>query len=109
MTIHGQVERRSKPRIDVPFPVRVRGVDASGQVFKMNTVLDNLSAGGLYLRLARSVKQGTKLFVVVQLPSAPAGEMPAPRVAMRGMVLRAEPQPDSTCGVAVTLTRHRFL
>src|SRR5262245_29330904 len=58
-------ERRRHPRLRKPFPATVRGVDAYGESFEADTVLDNLSAGGLYLRLGRCVKQKTKLFVII--------------------------------------------
>ena len=103
------VERRRKPRIYKPFPATVRGVSASGEPFQINTVLDNLSAGGLYLRLMPRVEQGARLFIVIWLAPAPMGELTPPRVAARGRVLRSEPKPGGECGVAVRITRHRFL
>ena len=36
-------ERRSKPRIYIPFPATVQGVDESGNPFEVDTVIDNLS------------------------------------------------------------------
>ncbi|HKA56411.1 MAG TPA: hypothetical protein VKJ47_22425 [Candidatus Binatia bacterium] len=128
----------------------IRGVDASGTAFEINTVLDNMSADGLYVRLRRQVRLGTKLFIVVQLSTAPAGRGlrtrvgglpgrrrsrllralrwagrlltreglptpplsdigPGPYVALRGVVVRTEPQPGGMYGVAVKFTHHRFL
>ena len=60
-------ERRRHIRLCASFPVMVRGQDTSGESFEVNTVLENISAGGLYVRLGRCVKQGTKLFAVVRL------------------------------------------
>lgn len=40
-------ERRLRPRIGLPFAVTVRGVDVKGQPLDIDTVLDNLSVGGL--------------------------------------------------------------
>jgi hypothetical protein len=51
MEISSGVERRRHPRLSEPFPARVRHVDASGQAFESATALDNLSAGGLDVRL----------------------------------------------------------
>lgn len=39
-------------RIELPFPATVRGVDATGERFTVDTVLDSLSAHELCLRLA---------------------------------------------------------
>lgn len=102
-------ERRNKPRIYDPFPTTVEGVDANGEAFKCQTVLDNFSAGGLYLRLARRVEQGTELDFVIRLSTAPTNETDRARVVMHGVVLRAEPRPCDTCGVAVASIRYHFL
>ena len=67
------------------------------------------SAGGLYVRLRRRVEPGVKLFAVVRLATATDSAAPAPCVAVRGVVRRAEPQPDGTYGVRVACTHHRFL
>ena len=99
---------RRQERIYEPFPVMVRGVDATGETFEINTVLDNLSASGLYVRLERRIEPGTKLFAIVHISMSPP-EVPAPHVAVRGVVLRVEPLPDDTWGVAVRFTRYRFL
>jgi PilZ domain len=101
-------ERRQQERIYEPFPVTIRSVDASGEAFEIQTVLDNFSASGFRVRLERRVERGAKVFAIVRLSTSPP-EVPAPRVAVRGVVLAVEPQPDGTWSVAVNYTRHRFL
>ena len=103
------MERRSKPRIYDPFPTTVEGVDANGEAFKCQTVLDNFGAGGLYLRLARHVEQGTELDFVIRLSTTPTNETDGARVVMHGVVLRAESRPCDTCGVAVGSINYHFL
>jgi hypothetical protein len=105
----GGLERRGAVRIAMPFPAIVRGIDQTGDRFTLDAVLDNLSSTGLYLRLAQPVERGATLFVLVRLAIAPAHQVRAACVAVQGVVLRAEPQPDDTCGIAVVFTRHRFL
>ena len=109
MDIHHGAERRRHPRICEAFPVIVRAVDASGNAFKLTTVLDNFSSHGLSVRLVRRVAPGTKVFAVIRLSTAPDGEVRAARVAVHGDVLRAEPQPDGSYRVAVQFTWHHFL
>ena len=109
LTVGEAAERRRKPRIREPFPVTVHGVDGSGEAFEINTHLDNLSASGLYLRLAECVEPGMRLFIVIRLSAAPAEEASAPRIAIHGVVLRAEFRSEMECGVAVAFTHHRFL
>jgi hypothetical protein len=88
--------------------VTIRSVDASGEAFEIQTVLDNFSASGFRVRLERRVERGAKVFAIVRLSTSPP-EVPAPRVAVRGVVLAVEPQRDGTWSVAVNFTRHRFL
>lgn len=99
---------RRHERIYEPFPVTIRSVDASGEAFRSHTVLDNFSATGFNVRLDRCVERGAKVFAIVRL-STSAPEVPAPRVAVRGLVLGVEPQLDGTLRIAVNFTRHRFL
>jgi hypothetical protein len=103
------LERRSKPRIYDPFPTIVRGVDAEGEAFESETVLDNFCAGGLYLRLARRVERGAELDFVIRLSPTPTNGVGAARVLMHGVVLRAESRPCDTCGVAVGSMNYHFL
>jgi hypothetical protein len=103
-----RTERRSSPRIYDPFPATVRGKDADGESFESETVIDNLSADGLYLRLMQHVKQGARLSVVFQL-SLKGGSGSRPRVSVKGLVLRTESKPGGVWGAAITFDRSRFL
>ncbi len=102
-------DRRRKPRIQEPFAARIRGVDGKGDSFEAEAVLDNLSAGGLYLRLRRNVKEGLPLFILLQLATRLMPGTKGLRVAAHGRVLRSEPQPDGACGVAVVFERYHYL
>jgi PilZ domain-containing protein len=107
--MHGAYERRVSSRIDAPYPIRVRGFDSDNQKFKEDTLLQNLSGGGLYVRLRRKLVVGVPVTVAVRLSTEPAGELPAVRLAARGMVLRVEPQADGTCGTAIEFQQRRVL
>ncbi|MFN7945812.1 MAG: PilZ domain-containing protein [Blastocatellia bacterium] len=109
MAANHSTERRRGPRISFPFPARVRGVDASGSPFKLDTLIENLSAEGLYLKMNRGIMSGTELAIAIRLSAASVGLENSTSVATRGIVLRTELQPDGTCGVAVRFTRHRLL
>jgi hypothetical protein len=102
-------ERRVSSRIDVSFPARLRGVDARGRTFREDTALDNLSVGGAHLRLKRSVQQGSEVTVAARLSTLTDPRIPALRLVARGTVLRAEPEPGGTWGVAVEFRRRRIL
>ena len=102
-------DRRRKPRIYEPFPARVRGVDWRGDPFEVEAVLDNLSAGGLYLRLKRRMEAGAKLFIFFRLATRLTPEAKGLGVAARSRVLRSDPLPNGAFGVAVAFERHHPL
>ena len=76
-------------------------LDARGgrQTFGASAVLDNLSAAGCYLRLARPVTYDEKLLVIAQISQA--------LIALRGTVLRVEPQEDGY-GLAVAIVQYKI-
>lgn len=103
------VERRQKPRVYEPFFTVVRGVDGEGKSIEVNTLLDNISASGLYMRLAKRVKLGERLFMIIHLPSFLPDEQETGRIAAMGVVLRSEQRSGDLCGLAIRFIRHRFL
>lgn len=102
-------DRRSKPRIYVPFPATVQGLDENGQAFEVNTVIDSLSGDSLYLRLMMRVEQGARLSIVIQLSTSTTEGVATPRMSVHGEVLRSEERPGGACGVAVRFKSHRFI
>jgi hypothetical protein len=96
-------------RLYEPFPAKVRGEDADGVSFEIDTVLDNIGPSGLYLRLARNVSQGSTIFIAVRLSPAPGKTVFASTIAFRGIVERSEPGPDGRCGLAVSLAHDPLL
>ena len=106
---YASAERRIKPRLRGSFPSLVRGVDAGGAAFRIETALDDISAAGLHLRLRPQVRPGAPIFVVARLKRAPGPDAYAPRVALRCVVLRSELCDDGSFNVAAAILRHRFL
>ena len=102
-------ERRNKPRIHEALPVKVMGKDSSGQTIKTEVQLENLSASGLYLVLPQNVAQGAELTFILRFISPSVSEESAPRVSARGVVVRVDPRPNGTQGLAVAFKSHRFL
>ncbi len=103
------LERRDKLRVEGPYPAIVRGSDESGRRFEADTFVDNLSAGGLFLRLSEKVHKGTQLFILCQLSTSLEDGLPPPRVAIRGRVVRLVPQADGSTGLGIAISNHRFL
>ncbi len=100
------IERRNKPRIYAPFPATVQGVDTGGKEFQSETILDNISTGGLYMRLMSCLERGADLYIVVQMSAALTDDPPC--VAIQGIVSRVETMPGGTCGIAVAFRHHHF-
>jgi c-di-GMP-binding flagellar brake protein YcgR len=102
-------ERRRFVRINEPVEAIVRGTDESGERFEFKTALGNLSAGGLYLLIPRSVTPGERLDIIVRLCLAGRPGIRAPMIAAQGLVLRSEKRGESLYGLAAEFLGHRFL
>ena len=87
----------------------VHGVDGNGEAFETTSVLDNLSADGLYMRIGQGIEPGATLSIIIQLAPAPINGEPTARVMIYGVVLRAELIPSGSCGVAIKFSRYQFL
>jgi hypothetical protein len=103
----GKIERRRKARIYIPFPASVEGVDVNGEGFRINAVLDNLSADSLYLRIMERVKPGAILSILFRLSTAATDEAATSSVAVRGTVIRTDEKPGGACGIAVKFNSPR--
>ncbi len=101
-------ERRNKLRISVPFHARVKGMDLNGNEFMVETVLDYISADGLYMRILPSVKIGATLAIDVGLHTTSHVTEDTPRFSVDGSVLRTDVKPGGACGVAVSFAKVRF-
>ena len=100
-----RLERRAKARVSVPFQATVQGTDGEGAHFEVTTVIDNLGPGGLYLRLLREVKIGSRLLVNVHMDGKEA--LAAEHgfdLEVYGLVRRVEHVPGGAFGVAVSFT-----
>ena len=98
-------ERRTKPRLHEDFRGTVE-VDSVGQPVQQDCVIENISASGLYIRGEGNFVRDAQLKVVVQLfIEGQTGST----VETVGRVVRVEPWPDGGQGVALEISRHRFL
>src|SRR5438128_1961114 len=96
-------ERRFNFRVNVPLRARLKGRDSEGNAFREEILLDDLSEGGLHVQLNRSVPEGSNVSVVVRLLTTIATHVPVLWLVVRGIVLRSEPQPNGTWGIAIEL------
>ena len=99
-------ERRREPRLAHSFPARVWGVDIDHEAFGLDCVLDDISPSGLYLRIPWQIKFLSQISLVVQLVY---GSKEAATAAIRGKVIRDQPETDGKRGIAVRITEYCFL
>jgi hypothetical protein len=108
--IHKSVsERRDAERIFIPFPAVVEGIDVDGKGFKVNTVLDNLSKRGLYLRMIPCVEVGAQLSVIFRLSTSVESDATSAKIAINGEVTRIEKKAGGACGIALKYNPARFI
>jgi hypothetical protein len=86
----------------------VHGVNNEKEEFNVDTVLDNVSGDGLYMRMMPSVKEGTSLSIEILLKKPLHVTEEASRILVEGVVVRTEKKAGGVCGVAVTFGRVRF-
>jgi len=97
-------ERRRKPRLNDSLPARIWGIDIDGEMISLDSQVVNISSSGLLLRISSQLKVSSQISLVVRLMNG-SGLM----AAIRGRVLRDEPQLDGSRGIAVKITEHHFL
>ncbi len=103
MNAHRQTpERRSRERFYGYFSLQIRGVRADGHIIKTHTIADNISSGGLYLRLPHDLLPCRNLFVFARMPGGSA-------LAARGRIVRQERPEDSLTGLGVQFTHFRLI
>jgi c-di-GMP-binding flagellar brake protein YcgR len=63
------VNRRREWRFELPLPAEIEGRLPQGSQFKEKTVLENISSTGAYFILDTSLVVGSKVNLVIELPS----------------------------------------
>ncbi len=102
-------DRRIKPRIVCDYPAVVVGVNDRGEKYKDDATLANLSGSGLFMWASHCIENGAQLSVTISLTTSQLQAEEIPKLATRGVVVRTEPQPNGTCGVAIKFNHYRFL
>jgi hypothetical protein len=106
LSIEHVPERRRDRRFRLPFPASVEGLNDAGEPFRAETVLEDMSAGGVYLRLTDRVAEGAGLTVTARFSVV---TMKGLVVRLEGKVVRVEPKPGGEFGVAVAVERRQIL
>lgn len=103
------LERRGKPRVACSYPATLRGQGEDGSRYDARAVLSNMSASGMYIFTKRPLRKGARVFIVVRMSTRPLGVTNLPQLAARGSVVRVDARVDGAYGVALKLSRYRFL
>lgn len=75
----------------------------------VTSVVDNLGAGGFYVRVPRRFEPGARLSALFRFTADSVETKYVARLAVRGCVLRVEELPGSVYGVAVSICQYKFV
>jgi hypothetical protein len=106
---HFPSERRTKPRLDCAYPAMVRTHQSGGSKCESRATITNISANGMYLRIHNFIPRGQNLFLMARLSNLPSEQVDAPNLAATAQVVRVEPKPDGSYGVAIRMQRYRLI
>ena len=100
------IDRRQEWRFDLPLPAIVEGKGGEGKKFQEKTILENISSTGAYFCLDSGVTVGSKLNLVIEVPSELSPEKKV-KLQLGGLTVRLE-KPDrkgKKQGVALRFTK----
>ncbi len=86
------IDRRREWRFDLPLPAIVEGKAGGGESFQEKTILENISSTGAYFCLDAGVTVGSKLNLIIEIPSELSREKKV-KLQLEGSAVRLE-KPD---------------
>lgn len=86
------IDRRREWRFELPLSAIVEGTLGEGKKFKEKTTLENISSGGAYFCLDSGVTVGSKLNLVIDIPSELSPDKKV-KLQLGGLTVRLE-KPD---------------
>ena len=107
-------ERREYPRIPVNYPICVRFSSSSGQTLERYAQTKNVSVEGVLFSSMDGLETGTKVTVLMGIPSAYAASLPAAQLNAEATVVRSEPldplgNEGYGTGIALKFTKKPYL
>ncbi len=102
-------DRRTKPRLDCSYPALLRQRLVGGNTIESLATISNISASGMYLRTQHYVPRGQTLFIMARLSNQTSEKAEVPSLAATARVVRVEPKPDGSYGLAICMQRYRFI
>ena len=86
------IDRRREWRFELPLPALVEGKGGEGKKFQEKTILENISSTGAYFCLDSGVTVGSKLNLVIEVPSELSPDKKV-KLQLGGLTVRLE-KPD---------------
>ncbi len=86
------IDRRREWRFDLPLPAIVEGKAGNGEKFTEKTILENISSTGAYFCLDSGVTVGSRLNLIIEIPSELSPEKKV-KLQLGGLAVRLE-KPD---------------
>lgn len=84
-----KIDRRKEWRFELPLSAKVEGSLPDGKPFQENVTLQNISSGGAYFCLDSGVVVGSKLNLVIDVPSE-LSEGENVKISLGGLTVRLE-------------------
>src|SRR5580692_4658026 len=100
-------ERRTTQRFSMRLPLTVRWTTGAA-VGETSTESRDVSSRGVYFFLAKDVKEGSPVEILLTLPNEITLAGPV-RVRCLGRVQRTEPRDEGSVGVVAAIERYEFL
>lgn len=100
-------ERRTTQRFSMRLPLTVRWTTGAA-VGETNTESRDVSSRGVYFFLAKDVKEGSPVEILLTLPNEITLAGPV-RVRCLGRVQRTENREEGSVGVVAAIERYEFL
>jgi hypothetical protein len=100
-------ERRTTQRFQMRLPLTVRWTTGAA-VGETSTESRDVSSRGVYFFLAKDVKEGSPVEILLTLPNEITMAGPV-RVRCLGRVQRTEPRDQGAIGVVAAIERYEFL
>ncbi len=100
-------ERRTTQRFQMRLPLTVRWTTGAA-VGETSTESRDVSSRGVYFFLAKDVKEGSAVEILLTLPNEITLAGPV-RVRCLGRVQRTEPRDQGAIGVVAAIERYEFL
>jgi c-di-GMP-binding flagellar brake protein YcgR len=102
-------ERRRKPRIYYPIPIKIRARGHLGERLEFETIANDFSAGGFSANAPQECQPGRKLFYIIKFSLVKGDHKEAIKIAAYGKVLRSEKRRSGSYTLVSTVERFRFL